>query len=201
MTIRQMQQAKDLIVALHVVSARAAEIDETVDAVALDWRPAPDAWSAAQVFEHLCVANDSYLGVVRPVVERAVVSAQQHATDLTWRASFIGRLLARSMTSPRKLPAPKQWRPAPEARPNVIAAFLERQREIVSLIDRSSSTDWRRLRMSSPISPLIRMNVGDAFTILVRHEERHLRQIERTLALAAHASVVISTIAPGSVSA
>jgi hypothetical protein len=200
MTIRQTQQAKDLIDALNVVSARATEIDETVDAIALDWRPASDVWSAAQVFEHLCAATDGYLAVIRPLVERVSATPNGDGANATWRPSLIGGILTRSMTSERKLPAPKRWRPSLEARPNVIAAFLERQREIVALIERSSSAEWGRLRMSSPISPLIRMNVGDAFTILVRHEERHFRQIERTLALA-HASVVISTIAPGSVSA
>ncbi|HUQ81716.1 MAG TPA: DinB family protein [Gemmatimonadaceae bacterium] len=184
MTIRQMQQAKDLIAALKAVSARAMEIDETVDPTVLDRQPAPDAWSAAQVFDHLCVANDSYVEVVRPVVERAVVGAHGGIASATWRPSVVGRLLARSMTSERKLPAPKQWRPAPDARPNVIGEFLARQGEIEALIERSGSVEWRRMRMSSPISALIRMNVGDAFTILVRHEERHFRQIERTIVTA-----------------
>ena len=34
MTIRQLQQATDLIAALHVVSARAAEIDEAIKRLA-----------------------------------------------------------------------------------------------------------------------------------------------------------------------
>jgi hypothetical protein len=37
-------------------------------------------------------------------------------------------------------------------------------------------------RLSSPASRLIRMNLGDAFRILVVHGRRHLGQIERVLA-------------------
>ena len=50
---------------------------------------------------------------------------------------------------------------------------------MVQLIERSMSFDWMRVRMGSPVSPLIRMNAGDAFTILVTHAERHFRQIDR----------------------
>jgi hypothetical protein len=33
---------------------------------------------------------------------------------------------------------------------------------------------------SSPVSPLIRLNLGDAFRVLVVHCHRHLGQVERT---------------------
>ena len=36
----------------------------------LAWRPA-DGWSVAQVFEHLCLANEAYLEQVRPAVREA----------------------------------------------------------------------------------------------------------------------------------
>jgi hypothetical protein len=37
-----------------------------------------------------------------------------------------------------------------------------------------------RVGLSSPVSPLFRMNLGDAFRILVVHSHRHLAQAERT---------------------
>jgi len=113
MTMTQTQLARELIAALNAVSDRATEIDETLDAAAVDWQPAPDAWSVAQVFEHLCVANDSYIKVIRPLVERAGGDTARGGSSAEWRPSLIGRVLAQSMTSPRKLPAPKRWRPAP----------------------------------------------------------------------------------------
>jgi hypothetical protein len=42
--------------------------------------------------------------------------------------------------------------------------------------------DWRRVRMRSPVAPLLRMNLGDALTVLVVHAERHAGQIERVKA-------------------
>jgi hypothetical protein len=166
---------------MHVLDARASELQRTADTPAFEWQPPEGGWSAGQVFEHLCVANDSYLVQLRRVLG-TVSATTRDAVDRLWRPSLAGRLLARSMESPRKLPAPKMWRPAPVPRPNVIGEFLTRQREIEQLIQASMAHDWRRLRLASPISKLIRMNVGDAFTVLVRHAERHFRQIDSRLA-------------------
>jgi|SRR5688572_17316721 len=182
MTVSQAQHAALLIRAMHTLDTRAAEIERVADDAALAWAPPGGAWSVGQVFEHLSVANDDYLEVLRRVLADASRSGRVAGPDTSWRASFAGGFLTRSMESPRKLPAPKSWRPAPTPRPDVIAEFLRRQREIIELIERSKTLEWRRVRLASPVSSLIRMNVGDAFTILVRHAERHFRQIDERLA-------------------
>jgi hypothetical protein len=38
-----------------------------------------------------------------------------------------------------------------------------------------------RVMLTSPVMPLLRMNLGEAFEVAVVHAERHLGQIERTL--------------------
>ena len=96
-----------------------------------------------------------------------------------WRPSFMGRLLVHSLRSPRKLPAPRMYRPAPDPRARVVDQFMLRQRELVELLNASAGLDWRRVRTASPVSPLIRLNLGDCFTVLVVHAQRHLGQIER----------------------
>jgi hypothetical protein len=52
------------------------------------------------------------------------------------------------------------------------------------LLDEASSYDWRRLRTRSPAVrvPLKVFNLGDVFSILVSHAERHARQMERVVA-------------------
>jgi len=171
----------------HVVAADLLQRNERVtaafesalgglDATQLAWRPPGGGWSVAQVLEHLCVATDSYL--VALLQKRG--GNQPVATDTTrWRPSFLGGLLANSMRSPRKLPTPRIHRPGPEPRPNVAGEFLTRQREIGRLIASSAGIDWRKLRMASPVSRFIRMNLGDCFEVLVAHAERHLGQVTR----------------------
>jgi hypothetical protein len=41
------------------------------------------------------------------------------------------------------------------------------------------------VRFGSPVTALIRLNLGDGFLILVAHAERHFGQIDRAVAAAA----------------
>ena len=182
MKIPQHELATTLVRDMHAIDARADAVARAAGSAAFARKPVSGGWSAAQIFEHLCVANDSYLVVIRKLLTGPAPNVAANPRAMVWRPSLVGGILARSMVSPRKLPAPKQWQPAPEPRDNVIAEFLARQREIVQLIERSAPYEWRRVRLASPVSAFIRMNLGDAFTIMVRHAERHLGQIEGRLA-------------------
>ena len=180
MKVEHATLANALVRDMGAIDVRAVEIQRTVAPAAFDWVPATGGWSVGQVFEHLCVADDDYLRVLRPLVAK-LPSRPSPRSGLTWRPSLVGGFLARSMVSPRKLPAPKIWKPAPAPRANVVDEFLARQKEIVQLIERSAGHEWNRMRLASPVSPLIRMNAGDAFTVIVRHTQRHFRQIDDRL--------------------
>jgi len=141
-------------------------------------RPALDGgWSAAQVFEHLVIANESYLVTLRRVAAGTPTRAQPGAV---WRPSLAGGLLVWSFGSPRRWPAPRIYLP-PAPRPRVIEGFVAGMEELVGLLDRLAEADWRRVRLRSPVSGFIRLNLGDCFAILVTHAERHFRQIDRVL--------------------
>lgn len=179
MKMPQSNQAHTLIRDLRAVSAAAEEIPRKATQAQLDWCPPGGGWSASQIFEHLCLANDSYLDELHDLVPDSRTGFG--AANAFWKPSLAGKLLARSMESPRKLPAPKIWTPSLTPRPNVISEFLRRQSDVEDLIHRSLAYDWRKLRLASPASMLIRMNIGDAFTVIVRHEQRHVRQIQSGL--------------------
>ena len=73
-------------------------------------------------------------------------------------------------------------KPAATPRGGVVEHFLAHQHTLVGLMDDATGFDWGRLRMASPISPLFRFNLGDAFFMLVVHGERHAGQMERVVA-------------------
>jgi hypothetical protein len=159
------------------ITGRASMLSDALSRAQLEWTPAT-GWGVGQVFEHLVVANQSYLGPIRAVLDRMGRSGGK-ALGIAWTPSIMGHLLARSLANPRKLPAPKIYRPGPKPRPGVIEEFLETQLRIKELMIRAEDISWTRARLGSPVSSLIRLNLGDAFTIGVVHEERHLGQIER----------------------
>jgi hypothetical protein len=143
---------------------------------ALTWQPPAGGWTIGQVLEHLIVAADSYLGPMRRVIERAPPAP---VPDPIWRPSLPGGFLARSLRTPRRLPAPRAYAPSPTPRADVLEVFRGRLRDTAALLERARRLEWSRLRLASPITRLIRLNLGDCFAINVAHAHRHLGQIER----------------------
>jgi hypothetical protein len=142
----------------------------------IGWRPPEGDWSIAQVMEHLIITEESYLAAFdRILAERPV-----HASTEEWTPSLIGGFLTRSqMPEARKMTSPSVWRPAPEARANVVEEYIAVRRRLIEAMRRAEGHNLRRTRLSSPAAKLIRINLGDAFMTLVVHTQRHLRQIER----------------------
>jgi hypothetical protein len=61
----------------------------------------------------------------------------------------------------------------------VLDEFRARLRDTALLLERARRLEWNRIRLASPISRLVRLNLGDCFAINAAHARRHLGQIER----------------------
>ena len=164
---------------------RAREVRESIAAInklrdelrylQLGWRPPDGSWSIAQVFEHLIISDVSYLESMREMVEHG----KRGSTP--WKPTFGGGLLIRTVspTQKRKSRAPRIYRPPAEPRANVVEAYLALRKNFLELVERADGVDLRRTRMVSPVTPLIRPNLGDAIMVLTIHTQRHLQQIDR----------------------
>lgn len=157
-----------------------AEQLRDVDAAQFDRRRRDGGWSAGQVLEHLVLTSESYLAVMRQLVESGRFAAAP--APQSWRPRLGGRVLAWSLTSPRPLPAPRGFRPGPDPRPHVVEAFIGEMRELDALLARAAALPWNTIRFGSPVTALLRLNFGDGCLILVTHAERHFGQIDRVLA-------------------
>lgn len=168
-----------LLDANRAVISRIRSAVAEVDPQTLIRQPPTGGWSVADVLEHLIVSADSYLEVMRALVKEGRPSEANRAA--VWKPTVAGGLLVWSFRSPRKLPAPRRYQPGLSPQPGVLEEYVKRQEEVGGLIAESAGLDWRRMRMRSPVAAILRMNLGDAFTILVSHAERHAGQIERVL--------------------
>lgn len=141
----------------------------------LGWRPPDGGWSIAQVFEHLIIAETSYFAGVRRILGQGKQGSEEYS------ASLIGGFIIRSLqpTSTRKVPAPRIYKPAPEARANVVDEYIKVREELLAYIERARGFDLRRNKLSSPVMKIIRVNLGDVFVIAIVHTQRHWQQIER----------------------
>jgi hypothetical protein len=81
----------------------------------------------------------------------------------------------------RRFKAPKIWRPAEPGASLDPAAEIPRLHALHDALEAqlraADGLDLRRIRLASPVSPLIRMNVGDALNLVLTHERRHLYQL------------------------
>ena len=162
---------------IAAVRSRTLRLVSWESAESLARRPADGGWSAAEIFEHLCVANVSY----DLPVERAIeVARARPGVPRRFRSTLGGAFLIGALTpGSRAAPTLKPYQPG-EPRKRVVEAFLSSMDAIEARMHEADGLDLR-VMLTSPVMPLLRMNLGEAFEVAVVHAERHLGQIERTL--------------------
>ena len=148
--------------------------------------PAPGRWSVAQCLEHLNIYGRYYL----PAIEKAIQSGRRASSRPAdnyhpgWLGAYFTRLmrprpdggLQSTMQSPKNaLPAAE-----PDARA-MLAEFIDQQEKMLQLLDAAAAVNLHRVRVPVSIAPWLRLQLGDIFSFVIAHTERHMRQAERAL--------------------
>jgi len=164
-----------LLARVDAINATARRLTADLSDAELHRTPADGGWSLAQIFEHLLVSHGLYLAKLRPLI----AAAPRTPPRRPWRPSWFGKLLIRAMEPSAKRRRTQRVFTPGAPRPRVVHAFLDMQHEFADLLKAAEGLDWRALRLTSPVSRLIPLNLGDAFLVLVMHAERHLQQAAR----------------------
>ena len=151
----------------------------------LNWKPDAKQWSIAQCLEHLAVTSQQFNSYFQDLIQRA---RQKWPTkgDLPYRPSLIGGWLIKQVVpeTTRKVPAPKVFRPSDSSSiHNALGLFLKQQEEFVRFVRESEGVDYNRARLRSPVTPLMRYSLADAFVVTIVHGYRHLAQASRVKAM------------------
>jgi hypothetical protein len=163
-------------------SEAARELVSGLSPAQLNWKPAPEKWSIAQCLDHLTVASrnfDEYFSasLVRGRKKWPV------STGPAYRPSFMGGWLIKLVNPEggRNLTAPKVFRPSESSIDQPLEKFLKQQERFIQFVQETKGVDYNRLRIRSPVTPLIRYSLADAFVVTVVHGRRHLAQARRVL--------------------
>lgn len=161
----------------EVARSLAADLSEAQ----LNWRPAPEQWSIAQCLEHLAKATNEFDKYFRPALEQA---RRKPATSTApaYKPTLLGAWLANAVdpATSRKLRAPKVFRPAAASNiPQSLDLFLDAHIKFIDFVKQCAGIDYNKSRLRSPVTPLIRYSLADAFVITALHGERHLAQARR----------------------
>ena len=158
----------------------ARDLTDGLSDAQINWQPAPGSWSIGQCLSHLNVAGFLIVRRMEDAIENA------HSNGLyssgPFRYGMLGKWFVRSMQPDAwlRFPAPAPYMPTSDHRREVIVPrFVELQENLIAAVENANGLDLQRITIVSPVSRLIRFNLGTWFAATEAHERRHLAQARR----------------------
>lgn len=181
--------AENQIERLNRITTRLQEI-ESLSPKKLVKRPAENKWSIAEVIEHMYISYSLYTHKLNHALERS------DEADETWSAVKASRWVSlllknfrpkngviklkmktQKIFEPKRLPS-NQNEETLETVFKDMHTSIDHLKECANLARTKNCT---HLKFSSAIGLIIRFNVPEAIEFILRHNERHLFQIERMM--------------------
>jgi hypothetical protein len=179
-----MDELDDYARQFREVRDRARRLTSGLSAEQFNWRPSLGRWSIAECLEHLTVTSSAICPKVRAAVARG------RERGLTGRGPFrygwLSRWFEASMEPPprRRFPTSKVFEPTPGSDyriADVLQRFEAAGVQYQECLDAARGLDLQRIKVVSPVSPLIRFPLGGYFRGQTAHERRHLWQAEQVM--------------------
>ena len=147
-----------------------------LDDTQLNGRPARDKWSIAQCLDHIVVSNETYYPAFESLINRKYRrSFWQIFNPFTNIAGKKGLELLKAGKT--KLKAPRIFEPSKDVEiKNIVARFVAHQQKLGMLFDKLENAGVMDRVISSPVTSMLTLKVGDAINIIIEHELRHYKQ-------------------------
>ena len=173
-------QLQGFIDEIQGVKKDAQKLVQELNERQFNWIPEPGSWFIAECLDHLTVVGSKLLPLINDAVDRA--RKVRLFSQGPFNAGFLGRRFIRSQEPPvkRRVKTFKQYIP-PRDHPldEVILRFMRLQDQIIDRIRAANGLDLERIKISSPVSKLIRFNLAVWFAATAAHERRHLWQAKQ----------------------
>ncbi len=144
----------------------------------LQFKPAADAWSIAQILAHLNVYGKFY-------ITEAERQLHLHYTQpvLYYKPGVLGSYFVKTMapvtgnTKSRKMKTVKVAEPEPN--PDALATieqFIFYQHQLLNLLQLAAGADMGKVKVPTFLSRFISLKLGDMLRFVVAHQQRHFAQ-------------------------
>ena len=169
---------------LNSCTRRTEEFAGGLSEAQLNWRPGEGRWSVAECLDHLLVTNALYLGCMERAIHRAHAKGKSAEESTHSRNTIFGGFIIRTLKGGRAkaVPAPRMFSPASDITPGIVDRFVKSQVRLTEAMHDAEGLHLDRVKFGTPVSALLRANLGEAFELLVLHEARHLDQAEEVIA-------------------
>jgi hypothetical protein len=138
-------------------------------------------WSIAECLEHL----NTYAVFYLPRIKKALAKAPAIDGTAAFRHGFLGNYFINTMDpsqNTKKYKAMKKHRPVVITDPYpVVSRFIQYMEELLEMLQQAGNKNLMKTSVSTSISPLIKITVGDALQFMLTHNHRHLEQARQIL--------------------
>ena len=145
---------------------------------ALNWKQNKETWSILECVEHLNRYGDFYI----PEITRKIRKAK-HKPITTFKSSWLGEYFVKSVSYKEDLNKMKTFKSMnplnSELNIETLEKFTAQQHELINLLNQAESVNLNKTKTAISISSLIKLRLGDTFSVLIYHNERHVKQIEK----------------------
>ena len=160
---------------------RTLKIFSSLSEKQLNWKPGPDSWSVGECISHLIKSNALYLSKIESILTS---NSSDSPKDFSYKQSFVGKMIAKGVdpANVRKSKTFKVFLPdASDIQKSIIVDYATSSNKFIGLADKLRHLDLTKIKLSSPVNKILRMNLGDPLIIIPKHDERHLNQAERLM--------------------
>ncbi len=147
-------------------------------------KPGADKWSAVECIEHLNRSADIYITQIKKGIEKYGGRTAKKNNEKFKNRTMVN-FMVYYLEPPYKVKiktfdifSPKLNK---ENIDKIFSDFFEYQRDFKELIDTAFNYNLKKVKVTSPLSSLIRFRLGEIFPFLAAHQRRHLWQAEKTI--------------------
>ena len=146
----------------------------------LNTRESPESWSALECIEHLNRYGEFYI----PEIELKIMESG-YAPQKVFKSVRLGDFFAESMLpkeSMKKIKTFKDKNPlGSRLDKNVLTTFLDQQHRLLELLEEAHEVSLIKTRVPTSISRWLTLKLGDAFRVLIYHNQRHIKQAKNAI--------------------
>jgi hypothetical protein len=147
----------------------------------LNWKPSEKGWSVGQCLEHLIRTNEKFY----PEFAKLANGTRQNSFWENWSpfTGWAGRFLINAVSiDSKKAKAPsKDIVPPSEIEADIIDRFAGHIAKVNQKVEACAAADRQNTVVTSPFLVVFTYSLDDAYTVLVEHTKRHVRQAKRVV--------------------
>lgn len=153
----------------------------SLSAEQLNWKPAEKSWSIGQCLEHLILTNEQFY----PEFDKLAAGTRRNTfwENYSPFTGFFGRFLIKAVTEDsKKAKAPsKSIVPPSELPADIVGSFVLHIEKVNEKLTACADADREKTVVTSPFLAVMTYKLDDAFSVLVEHTKRHIRQAKRVM--------------------